>query len=256
MSTGKKFTLMLLSERTGKHSSVKMSSFILFLIIAFFVCLLPCGAFFSVYKYLHLIPENKSYKGKIEILESDLGKLRKENREAFLYKQWADGIIFRRLNYEDITGKGNNSISKDTLYGEIPDESSKPSYSVIDIDDFDVRRINLELDFEFSFKLVNRLHGRKNLSGYVYLVATNSEVQPEIYSSWPQVEILSGMPKDYKKGNKFSIRYLKNIKGRINQPDIGPKFNRVDLIAYAEDGNIMMKKGFYIERLLKQGPYE
>ncbi len=79
---------------------------------------------------------------------------------------------------------------------------------------------------------------------------------PEIYESWPKTELVSGMPKDYTQGSSFSIRYMKRIKGRINQPDIGSRFNHVDLIAYSEAGELLMKKGVYIERLLQKNPFE
>jgi hypothetical protein len=172
-----------------------------------------------------------------------------------LYKQWADSIIFRRFNYEDVSGKGAADPEKKHNERDLTNKTSLEKKPV-DIDEFDVRRINLKLDFEVSFKLINRSQNGKKLSGYLYIIALNTEIKPEIFASWPTADIVAGMPKDYKKGSTFSINYLKHVKGRIDQPDIGAKFNRIDIIAYSDDGTIILKRGFYIERLLQQSPYE
>ena len=154
---------MLLSENSGKHISVKVGLFTLLTAAVFIVCLIGATAV-SINGYLEVFQQNKIFKHLVKEMESSLKELKQEKREAVLYKEWADKIVFRRFNYEDITGQGNNFISKDTLDGEIHGKSFKASVPAVDVDDFDVRRINLELDFEFSFKLVNRSQGRKNLS--------------------------------------------------------------------------------------------
>lgn len=254
MSKGKSFVILFLSEKSGKHYSVKMNLLTLTMLVIFFVCLITVTTL-SIKNYFQVYQQNKKFQNLIGKLESDLVELQEESKEAFLFKQWADKLIYRRMYFEDIKGEGDLSVSENTLVGEIPGNSSQQSY-LLDVDEFDVRRLNLDLDFEVSCKLINCSRKGKKLSGYFYFIASNKEVIPEIYAVWPQVEMLSGKPKDYTKGMNFSIRYLKDLKGRIDQPDMGAKFNRVDLIAYSEDGNILMKKGYYIERLLQQIPYE
>ncbi len=248
----REFTVMLLSKNKGRHYSFKVSLVGMAMLMIFAVCLISL-TIVSLFNYVDEHRQNNDFATQIKLLEAEIGSLNKNSREAYLYKQWADRIIFRRLNYEN----DNNTIAGSIVDGVIPDESSiRLKHSFLDIDGFDVRRIKPGFDFEISFKLINRFKGNKNHSGYIFLIASNNEIIPGLYSSWPLAELLAGMPKDYKKGYRFSIRYLKNIKGRINQPEAGPKFNRVDLIAYSEDGNILMKKGFYIGRLLLQSPSE
>jgi len=251
----KEFTIMFLSKKSGRHFSVKMNLLTMILFAVFLICLI-CITGVSFKSYIDMLQKNESSRSLVKQLENDVEKLKKVNREAYLYKLWADRIIYRRINFEDATGKGTSGLPTDTLDGEVHEEPLEDMQSLLDIDEFDVTRINLGLDFEFSFNLINRSSGKHTLAGYIFVVASNNEVKPEIYESWPRVENLSGMPKDFKKGTKFAIRYMRNVKGRINQPDIGPKFNRVDLIAYSEDGNIIMKRGFYIERYLKESPFE
>ena len=98
--------------------------------------------------------------------------------------------------------------------------------------------------------------GRK-LSGHFFLIARNDDVIPSIYSTWPPARLgPDGLPLDYSRGSAFSIRHMKRIKGRINQNAIGPKFNRVDLIAFSEGGDLLMKRGFYIDKMLLQSPFD
>ncbi len=251
----KEFRLMILSEKSGRNYSIKTRLMPLLLLIFGFFGIIALTVI-SIANYVHVYQQITDAEQMIGTLEKDLAELKEQNREAVQYKQWADAIIYRRTHYDDITGKGTMTAGQNSRAGEVPGSDIKPKSSLLDIDEFDVRRLNLELDFEVSFKLINRSNGRKKLSGYLHIVASNNDVKPDIYSSWPPGELLSGMPQDYKKGSKYAISYLKQVKGRINQPDIGSKFNRVDVIAYSEDGNIVLKKGFYVERLLQQNPYE
>ncbi|MEI6126884.1 MAG: hypothetical protein WCQ99_10085 [Pseudomonadota bacterium] len=251
----KEFRIMLLSEKSGRKYSVKIKLLPMLMLASGFFCLIG-GTVFSAISGFNISHQNNNLHTQVRQLEIDLQRLKDENREAVLYKQWADAIIFRRFNYEDSTGKGTAGLPKSTPEAPTKNIPSTSEQQDVDIDEFDVRRINLDLDFEVSFKLINRSRSGKKLSGYLYLIALNNDVKPEIYSSWPAGEIISGAPRDYKKGSTFSISYLKQVKGRITQPEIGSKFNRLDVIAYAEDGTVIMKRGFYIERFLQQSPYE
>jgi hypothetical protein len=245
---------MLLSEKSGRSYSVKMRLLpLLCLLLA--LCCLAVFTLLSGAGYMAISRRNAGLRDSVLKLQADLQRLQQENREASLYKQWADAIIYRRFNYEDAAAKGAPPQPRNDPAGDVKNEAASEQ-SPLDIDEFGVQRVNLDFDFEIYFKLINRSQSGKRLSGYVYIIALNTEVKPEIYAAWPPAEIVSGMPRDFKKGSTFSINYLKHVKGRIEQPDLGPKFNRVDIIAYSEDGNIMLKRGFYIERFLQQSPYE
>lgn len=253
----KKFTIMMLSENNGKHRSVKVSSFIILWGILFCLGLIFVNAaWLTGHSPIGKLERNISYQALVNDLQDAVKELNEEIRQAVLYKQWAEKILFKRINFKDKSGKGHSIKVKNILDAEINNDGFNPYYSLLDIDNVDVSRINLALDFECSFNLINRSRSRKKLSGYLFIVAQNNEVIPKIYSSWPRVELESGLPKDYTKGMTFAIRNLKPIRGRINQHDIGPKFNHVDVIAYSEDGNMIMQKGFYIERLLQESTFE
>ena len=254
MTLDKDYTIMFLSETSGRHYAVKISLGMLVTAVLVVAGLTVC-ALLSVTGYIGLSRKTTAYQQIIARQEHDLSELTEEKKEALLYKQWADKIIFRRLHFEDGSGRGNTAAAEGALSGEIP-LSGAPHPAVLDVDEFDVRRLNLDLDFEVSFKLINRSGRTEKMLGYLFIVAGNSEVVPQVFAAWPPVSVVSGIPEDYKKGTDFAIRYLKPVKGRISQPDIGSKFNRVDVLAYSDDGKLLMKKGFYIERLLQQSPYE
>ncbi len=253
---GKEYRLMLLSEKSGKNYSIKMRPVMLLVFFSCCIGIIVMTVLSSV-NYVNIYRKNTQSRETLAKLRSELEHLKQENREAALYKKWADSIIFRRLHYND--PDANNSSDDEAggaRAGEISAAAQGTERSQLDIDDFDVRRLNLEYDFEVSFKLINRTQGKKKITGYLYVIASNNDVKPEIYCPWPPVKLISGIPNDFKKGSKFAISYLKHIKCRIDQPAIGSKFNRVDLIAYSDDGNIIMKRGFFVERLLQQRPYE
>jgi hypothetical protein len=209
-------------------------------------------SYISLTNYSRLKKQNSFYKNRVESLQKQMTSLSENSREASLYKQWADRIIFRRMNYEDEGPGCDNTERLNLRSGEVSGSKIKQ----LDVDEFDVRKINLGLDFEVSFKLVNLQRGTIKQKGYLFIVAANRDVIPPVFSLWPTNEIKSDLPQDYKKGLRFSISYMKVIKCRINQTDIGQGFNRVDVVVYSDDGTILMKKGYYIERFLSQSAYE
>ncbi len=241
------YTVMLLSDKGRTKFSFKTNFFVLFLFILIVLSIIFLSVF-SLQKYLLIKTQTREMTVQINNLEKDIEKLSRENRESELYKKWADRIIYRRLQYEFTLD--NESISEEAILATKSTEPNTEDKKTVDIDNFEIRALNLELDFDLFFNLVNRTQNNRSISGYVFIVASNQDVKPEIYSLWPQTDHVSGTPENYRKGDSFSIRYMKKVKGRIIQPSIGKKFNRVDIIVYSEDGNILLKKGYYIERLL------
>lgn len=245
------YTIMLLTDKGKTKLSFKTNLFILFLLFIVFIALVVSGLF-SLRQYVELKQHHEHLLARISSLKHDIEKLAVENREAELYKKWADRIIYRRLQYEETTD--NKSLSAAGILTTEPADAPGKNDKTVDIDGFEVRALNLELDFDVFFNLVNRTRDNRRVSGYAFIVASNQDVKPEIYRLWPQAEHVSGVPEDYRKGDSFSIRYMKQVKGRIIQPSIGEKFNRVDVIVYSENGTILLKKGFYIQRLLIPPP--
>ncbi len=219
------------------------------LLAVVFICIAAYGLVSYGYSQIAI---SRSPVKNVTKMASEIESLKKENRKAELYKKWADDIIFKRLNYNDIQGRGANAFAKNLLDGPVHDESLKAQRALFSADDFAIRRINLALDFDCTFKLVNTASKKAKQNGYLFVVASNHDVIPPIYKSWPQSEVdtKTGLPQEFAKGDSFSVRYLKTVTGRIQQPLLGPKFNRIDLVAYSDSGKIILNKGYYIERML------
>jgi len=152
-----------------------------------------------------------------------------------------------------VSGQGSSSfdsgISSDSL-------KLKPASTVIDnsllgIDDFQLKSVNLESDFELSFNLLNKDRKHKRMSGYITIVGMNEEVIPPVYGVFPHIDFKDGAPVDYQEGLSFSLQYLRPVKARINQPSIGPKFNKVMVMVYSTEGELILKQGFSIEKMLR-----
>lgn len=249
-----KLILLILHEETGKRISVTVNS-LLFKMTAALVCSLLCISIIFVFGYLYLLQKNNSFKIILNTLQADIKRLEFEKKESKVYRQWADSVIFKRLNFEETMGTGSG-LKAGAAIEDIQDKRQDVSSELLAIDDFDITRINLALDFDCSFKLVNKRSGTTKQSGYLFLIASNTDTVPSIFQSWPKEELENGIPRDFHQGSTFDIRYLKYVKGRINQSDFGTKFNHLDVIAYAQDGTLLLKKGFNIEELLQESPYE
>ncbi|MEI6127139.1 MAG: hypothetical protein WCQ99_11365, partial [Pseudomonadota bacterium] len=220
----------------------------LFLIIFFSLVSIP--------GFFYMSQQNLCLKSSIQRLETDITKLGAVKIDSVVYRQWADTVIFKRLNFEDHLGTGSGTKSDTVLEGEIKEADRTAAEPLLAIEDFDVTRINLSLDFNCSLKLINKSSNNKKLSGYLFLVASNTDAAPALFDSCPPVKLINGMPEDYAQGSTFDIRSMKYIKGRINQQDIGSKFNRLDVLAYSKEGTLLLKKGFYIEGSLQAGSFE
>ncbi len=250
-----KMTILFMSEKSGRRISARISYSFIKTLATIVICTV-CASIISTAGYLHILQRSTSSKKTVAMLTESVRQLQAEKRETDDYRKWADDIIKKRFNHFDVSGKGSNGPSQTILDGEINTDTALPGPSVLDIENVDVTRINLSLDFNCSFKLLNTTGKNKTASGYVFVVASNRESIPPVYDVWPKTLLYSGMPVDYTSGSDFSIKYLKQVQARITQPDIGPKFNRVDILAYNTDGKLVMDRGFYIERMLRECPYE
>ncbi len=249
-----KLILLVLQENTGKRVSFTVNA-LLFKTTAALVCTLLCLSGISVFGYLYHLQKNYSFKNTAQSLHADIQRLRTEKKESEVYRQWADSVIFKRLNFQETMGTGSG-LKAGTAAEDMQVKKQDISSELLAIEGFDITRINLALDFDCSFKLVNRAANSKKQSGYLFLIASNTDIVPSVFQSWPKEELQNGMPRDFRQGSTFDIRHMKYVKGRINQYDFGTKFNRLDVVAYSPDGALLLKKSFDIEGRLQESPYE
>ncbi len=249
----REYTIILVSEKSGKNFSFKMRLPIILLLLISLVVFIGL-TYFSMSRYVSLNQQNLALKTALDETRKKVGELAIDNSESALYNKWADKIIYRRINNDSVAAEDQGSDN--TVPAEPADNSTKTESLPLGIDDLNIRRINLEKDFDFSFNLVNTKSKHIKQSGFVFVIVSNDTTVPEISTSFPESKIINGNALNYTEGIPFSIRYMKKISGRILQPDIGEKYNRINMLVYSENGNILMEKGFYIERTLNNNPYE
>lgn len=222
--------LTIIFKKTGRILSFNISTG-RFIISLAFVFLLNALLVFFTLQYGNLQYKKRVLVKKLASMEGEMEQMREEIKEAVYYKSWADNIIYRRLYAGSISGQGssffNGTISNGSV--KLGPESTVIDNSLVGIDGFQVKSLNLELDFELSFDLVNKDKGNRRISGYITIVGMNEEVIPPVYGVFPHIEFTHGAPVDYQEGLSFAIKYSRPVKARINQPSIGPKFNKVEL---------------------------
>jgi len=244
--------LTIIFKRTGRILSFNITSgkLIISLVLVF---LLNVLLLFFIFQYGNLYYKKRTLAEKVSGMEEDMKQMREEIKEARYYKRWADNIIYRRLYNGSITGQGSSFFSSKISNGSVKlkPESTVIDNSLVGIDDFQVKSLNLEQDFELFFNLVNKDRRNRRISGYITIVGMNEEVIPPVYGLFPHIEFKNGVPVDYQEGLSFAIRYLRPVKARINQPSIGPKLNKVMIMVYSTEGELMLKQGFNIEKMLQ-----
>ena len=244
--------LTVIYKKTGKIFTFNISTgkFIICLVLMFILNGLL--AFFVV-QYYTLSYKKGILVEKVDSMESEVGRLKEEIKGAMYYKRWADNIIYRRLYAGSINGQGSSSFDSGIPSGplKLKPESTVIDNSLLGIDEFQLKSVNLEMDFELSFNLVNKDRGHGRISGYITIVGVNEEVTPPVYGVFPHINFEDGAPVDYQEGLSFSLKYLRPVKARINQPSIGPKLNKVMVIVYSTEGELILKQGFNIEKMLE-----
>lgn len=243
--------LTIIFKKTGRIISVNISMGIFMASLALII-LLNGSLVFLTFQWGHLQHKKSFLQKQIGKMQTEVEQMKDEIKEAMYYKTWADSIIYRRLYAGSLSGQGSASYS----HGVSNDSFQlKPGSAVIDsalvgIDDFQVKSLNLEMDFELSFYLVNKDKENKRISGYLTIAGMNEDVIPPVYGVFPRIDFKDGAPVDYQEGLSFAIRYLRPVKARINQPSIGPKFNEIVVMIYSTEGELILKQGFNVERML------
>ena len=244
--------LTIIFKKTGRILSFNITTGKLIASLSL-VFLLNVLLIFFIFQYGNLRYKKRVLVKKVSSMESEMEQMREEIKEARHYKRWADNIIYRRLYAGSMNGQGSSfysrGFSNESL--KLKPESTVIDNSLVGIDDFQVKSLNLELDFELSFNLVNKDRRHRHISGYITIVGGNEDVIPPVYGVFPHIEFKNGAPVDYQEGLSFAIKYLRPIKARINQPSIGPKFNEVMIMVYSTEGELILKQGFNIEKILQ-----
>lgn len=147
-----------------------------------------------------------------------------------------------------ISGEAENSEQAarygETEAGDWPSVGQEKKWvkqggSSLDVQRFSARRDHQQL--RIHFRLVNIDPDNRSISGYVIMIALNSEKPPR-YWTYPRLSLKNGLPVDFEGGEYFKIRNYRTVRGRyvIENDDSPPTSIRI--LAYNESGLLMMKK--------------
>jgi len=98
-----------------------------------------------------------------------------------------------------------------------------------------------------KFRLVKTQPGRRQLSGYVFIIAENSRSNPPQLWTHPKVALKDGVPIDYKRGQSFKVRNYRIIRGKFFLDPDTETPSLLTILAYDTSGETILKKVFTIE---------
>jgi hypothetical protein len=225
-STGKIFNL------TYIRSFVFVMLFFISLLIVLVVILLSA---FSCVQNKNLILAEK-----IEITDSKLKELKNENEQlriklAFLKpseKPIEINEIKENNNNENI--ELQKSVKKINDFSKIPLEIKN-----IDIEGF-------KDHVKVKFELVNISKSDLTISGYVFVILKNENFSEQHWMIAPSSQISDGKPLSPLSGQFFSIMRFKPVTIKFPQISSTGMLDLAEVYVYAEDGELVLKKGFSI----------
>ncbi|MBI5327424.1 MAG: L,D-transpeptidase [Deltaproteobacteria bacterium] len=138
---------------------------------------------------------------------------------------------------QSIASKKTTTLPDHVIQKE-PLASSKEQ--TIDIEGFTIDRE--KAGNKIRFKLVNKTMEQYKISGRLAIIATNRNDKGIRYTSYPPMILEQGTPKNFKKGEWFSIRRFKIVNGEVEERLV----NHVVVMVYSNTGELLLQKEFPI----------
>lgn len=124
--------------------------------------------------------------------------------------------------------KTSKTKTKETMENKNPD---------IAIEDFSIDRGK---EIKVKFKLVNKKDENHKLQGRLAIIGIGANKKA---ASYPAMKLSNGVPKNFEKGEWYSIKWFKIVEGKLGK-DRG--FKNVKVIVYSLKGEIILEKEFPI----------
>ena len=141
--------------------------------------------------------------------------------------------MIQSIASEKTTTLPDHGIQKEQL------ASSKEQ--AIDIEGFTIDREKAAN--KIRFKLVNKTMEQYKISGRLAIIAANRNDKGVRYTSYPPMTLEQGIPKDFRKGEWFSIRRFKIVNGEIEEK----LATHVVVVVYSNTGELLLQKEFPIQ---------
>jgi hypothetical protein len=235
----KKWSLLFISSTGKVFNLTYIRSFVF--VLLFFVCLLLGAAAFLLTALTYVKTTNSELVKTIEIANSKLENLKNKNEElriklAFLKPS-------NNLIKSSKTSNDNNE-NKDVLEKKsikiINDFSKIP----LEIKNIEIK--NFKDHVEINFELQNVSKSDLTISGHIFVLLKNNNIPDEHWMISPYSQISGGKPLSALNGQFFSIMRFKPVTIKFPQISSTGMLNLAEVFIFAEDGELVLKKGFSI----------
>lgn len=243
----------MIMRSVGKIRSFKISTWVIFLILLFFISYFPVSIFI-INAYFHLKGENQAYIQKFNNLESELDKTQRDLRDStqrltLLKTLLEDMKRTDSKSPEPVTKVANEVIDKpqpknDTSTKE-NNKEIKAEGSQVEVRHMTIQRTEAKIGIDF--KLVNVKPGAEAVEGYIHLlIMTDEEKIPEEWI-YPRRKFENGLPVNYKQGLPFFIERFKPYKHEFQLESQQPAPVIVRILVYNKSGSIILDEMFGIK---------
>lgn len=231
------FTVMVMG-RAGKVRSFRISRRLVLWAVLFFAAYVP----FSVYlvnRYFELRNVNASQRVQLERLERDL------LRGSSALSRSKEHIALLENHILQMEKPAEQAIEPSRTPEKQADAvARKPDENVISVQD--VVAENQGGKLTVRFKLVNLLPDGSSVSGYVFILARNDKSPPVPEWTYPQANLVNGLPENYKRGKLFIIQKFKPIQGTL-APSAGQDSPKtIQILVYDQAGELLLNQDFEI----------
>jgi len=121
-------------------------------------------------------------------------------------------------------------------------EAKKEAKPFVSLEEMQIAYSEDNKTFKIRFIIRNQSAGDEYISGYVFILLNPAPGSSALRKCYPAVELVSGFPRSYKRGENFSIARFKYIEGVFPSISDRTKYASVSILVYADDGTLKLKE--------------
>lgn len=120
-----------------------------------------------------------------------------------------------------------------------------PAESEVAIEDFAAHRQGARLTV--SFKLLNVSKTGVPVRGYVHMIAKDGRSVDPWTVPFPYETLANGIPENFKRGQRFSIRHLKVVRGKFPLGGKDHPLSSLRIFVYDHEGVLLLNRAFELK---------
>jgi hypothetical protein len=209
--------------------------FIVFIIISIFVI----NDYLKLKKEIHE-QSVKLKKAEAELYESRI-ELKKSHQHISLLKDYVSSLE-KRIEEKQFpeTIKDEFKVLSMTEEAQVQEQST-PS---VDVQDMVIQKEGSKVTVDF--KIVNIKEGNEPVGGYIHIIAKREGNGAVRNWTYPDEELVNGVPANYRKGQPFLIQRFKPIHGRFHIAPGSKHPTVIIILVYNHTGQVILKREFEV----------